>query len=209
MTRSLGEVDAMARKAARGAGYAWGLAEEAGSAVRWLEARGLDGCAALAATLQTVDQGLDGFSPDADWTSASGALCPVMTGAALSDQIADFETELSFGPVIAPILLVPVVAYMAMQRQQDMTLEAGSGRAVVNGGGLRTEGPFSTGACAVTIRAGGAGDGGALQVAELRTRSDVLPDIWDQLDHFATKTYAPATEASRLKGAGAGLTDND
>jgi len=38
---------------------------------------------------------------------------------------------------------------------------------------------------------------------------DVDPTIWAALDAFAQKTYVPATEASRLKGAGAGLTDND
>lgn len=32
---------------------------------------------------------------------------------------------------------------------------------------------------------------------------------WDQLSTLAAKTYVPATEASRLAGAGAGLTDND
>ena len=32
MNLSLNEVDAMAKKAARGAGYSWGLAEEAGKA---------------------------------------------------------------------------------------------------------------------------------------------------------------------------------
>jgi hypothetical protein len=29
------------------------------------------------------------------------------------------------------------------------------------------------------------------------------------LQHFAGKTYAPATDESRLAGAGAGLNDND
>lgn len=32
---------------------------------------------------------------------------------------------------------------------------------------------------------------------------------FDYLNRFAAKTYVPATEASRLAGAGAGLTDND
>ena len=36
MNLSLNEVEATAKKATRGAGYPWGLAEEAGKAVRWL-----------------------------------------------------------------------------------------------------------------------------------------------------------------------------
>jgi len=38
---------------------------------------------------------------------------------------------------------------------------------------------------------------------------DVDAEIWKALNAFAKKTYVPATEASRLSGAGAGLTDND
>ncbi|MGX9357101.1 hypothetical protein ACS3SW_18605 [Roseobacteraceae bacterium S113] len=50
---------------------------------------------------------------------------------------------------------------------------------------------------------------------EARSRAD-LPDrlemsdaLLDVLSRHAHETYVPATEASRLSGAGAGLTDND
>ena len=38
---SLGEISFVVFKAARGAGFAWGLAEEAGHAARWLTTQGL------------------------------------------------------------------------------------------------------------------------------------------------------------------------
>lgn len=38
---------------------------------------------------------------------------------------------------------------------------------------------------------------------------EVPNDIYHALNGLAEKTYVPATAASRLKGAGAGLTDND
>jgi len=37
----------------------------------------------------------------------------------------------------------------------------------------------------------------------------VSDQLWIQLSDLASKTYVPATEASRLSGAGAGLNDND
>ena len=43
MTFSLNEIEAIGKRAARGAGLPWGLAEEAGKAARWLTARGLPG----------------------------------------------------------------------------------------------------------------------------------------------------------------------
>ncbi len=51
MSWSLNEIEGLARKAARGSGLSWGLAEEAGKATRWLCAAGLPGADALAGLL--------------------------------------------------------------------------------------------------------------------------------------------------------------
>jgi len=37
----------------------------------------------------------------------------------------------------------------------------------------------------------------------------VPEQIVDRLNFYAAKTYVPASESSRIAGAGAGLTDND
>lgn len=41
------------------------------------------------------------------------------------------------------------------------------------------------------------------------SRGVVAPEIWQQVSNFAALTYVPETDASRLGGAGAGLSDND
>lgn len=43
----------------------------------------------------------------------------------------------------------------------------------------------------------------------LSSRADVSRDVYARLQVFAARTYAPENEASRARGAGAGLTDND
>jgi homoserine kinase type II len=40
-------------------------------------------------------------------------------------------------------------------------------------------------------------------------RAEVHDEVWQQLENLEFKTYAPESESSRLKGAGAGVTDND
>ena len=55
MSFALIEVEATAKKAARGAGHSWGMAEEAARAARWLCAHGIDGVAGLARALARVD----------------------------------------------------------------------------------------------------------------------------------------------------------
>ena len=44
MTWSLNELEAEVKKAIKGAGLSWGLAEEGSKAVRWLAAHGADRC---------------------------------------------------------------------------------------------------------------------------------------------------------------------
>ena len=55
MTFSLNEIEAMAKGAARGAGFDWGIAEETGKSVRWLAARGLPGPELLIKTLKRTE----------------------------------------------------------------------------------------------------------------------------------------------------------
>lgn len=40
-------------------------------------------------------------------------------------------------------------------------------------------------------------------------RLEIADMLWNALNNFAAQTYVPETDASRMGGAGAGLTDND
>jgi len=205
MSFSLNEVEVTAKKAARGAGYSWGLAEEAGKATRWLCAQGLDGCASLAALLQEPRHASPQLKPGI-W-SASGVLCPLVTGAALSD----FTAQLTEGPirivdVAHPQLLLPFAAGAARQTGTVLTLTCEDLVAHTDGAGVDlTHIPSPPGTSDVTVSMGGAMAG----FLPKQTRATPDPAIWDVLIAFAARTYAPATDASRRLGAGAGLSDND
>ena len=58
----------------------------------------------------------------------------------------------------------------------------------------------------VRIDTGTAGLGETFQKS---SRAQISKECYRALERLAEKTYAPATEASRLSGAGAGLNDND
>jgi hypothetical protein len=192
VTWSLGEVEAMARKAARGAGYAWGVADEAGHAVRWLEARQAGGITDLADLLVEVSNETPAdFTPKsvADWTCNTNHLCPVMTGLVFADTAELREAEVTrLNSVMAPKLMLPFLGHVAAIQGQPLSVVAGAGRAIVRDGDLDMSGDWT---------------------AAMETRVDPDPSAWKILTRMASRTYAPATEASRLKGAGAGLTDND
>ena len=205
MSFSLNEVEATAKKAARGAGYSWGLAEEAGKATRWLCAQGLEGCGALAALLQEPRHETP-TRKGAVW-SGPGALCPLITGAALSD----FAADLANGPirlveVAQPQLLLPFAAGAARHLGAALTLSCDTLTARTDGAGVDLANiPAPPGTSDVTVSVGGA----MASTLPNHTRAAPDPAIWAILTGFAARTYAPATDASRRLGAGAGLSDND
>ena len=211
MSFALNEVEAMARKATRGAGYSWGMAEEAGKATRWLCAQGIDGCSSSARLLAITDHvektTMAPAASDGVWRAPLGQLCPLMAGAALSDfAYLLVRGEISMENVACPSLLLPFVATTARQQKTTLALDmddvliVSDGRDVCIG---KVAVPQQ--ATRVSVRRGGA----LGQAVRPHSRATPDPAIWDQLNSFAGRIYAPSTEESRLLGAGAGLSDND
>lgn len=216
MTYALNEIEALAKRAGRGAGLSWGLAEEASKAARWLCANGIDGAWVLSALLVELDGRPERFespkpptaseiAPDDD---TSSLLCPLRTGTI----VADFAWKLEAGPfafrnLAFPVLVVPFMAVAALHLGRSVSLESVAGAATTDGVrlSLSGDGLLQSSIADVVVRADG------VLGPSLPTRSRVLPDsnALQTLGAFAHRTYAPATEESRRAGAGAGLSDND
>ena len=201
----------MAKKAARGAGYAWGLAEEAGKAVRWLESHSLPGAAALVGHLNIGN--IDGppMSLQGDWASETGVLCPLTSGAALND-CADWlggGRILRMENVDSPMLVLPFAAWAALHIKSPVSVSWEDTHATTDGYRLQIDvtgsDPLRSTPKVLTCQQAEAAD----QMQPPALRGDINRDTWQVLGTFAHRTYAPASEESRLLGAGAGVTDND
>jgi len=212
---SLNEVEAMGRRAARGAGLNWGHAEEAGKAARWIAAHGLPG-AELLAELLSRNEGLSHHdvapaATDGIWQAPGGRLCPLITGAALSDRAGEIASGHAFelGATSFPLLLVPYAAAIARATGTAVELTWEGARLVVTPkGGLAAEGDGVAARDAERMTCRGANSPSAAAPAGI-AHPDVDGSAWQRLVAFAQITYAQATESSRLAGAGAGITDND
>jgi len=215
MNWSLNELEALARKAARGAGYGWGLAEEAGKATRWLSAVGLSGPEALLGLLNSVERArptiLAEYTPtirNRVCFSQSGILCPLLTGAALCDgALYDGAPEdLSFNGVLAPLMLLPFVA----ETFGDVSVRWAKLHISVQQGVVSFWGPASDLLCpsstVIVLTAPYTESGSNLST---QRRATLNKTTYSNLTAYAHRTFAPATEASRQAGAGADLSDND
>ncbi len=216
---SLNEVEFYSRRAARGAGMPWGLAEEAGKASRWLAERGLPGVELLAPLLEANDgRPYSSMAPakvNGQWHAADGYLCPVCTGAALSDRINLLSPgkEISLVELAYPLLLAPFLDGSRRQADAGYELRWPRVRVLVFANGLEMECEKESAhlsehvdvvmVSAVTHR-------NASPSYRPRTAGVEIPRrVWRVMETFAKRTYVPATEESRARGAGAGRTDND
>ncbi len=209
MTLSFNEVEATAKKAAKGAGYAWGLAEEAAKATRWLCKYQLDGVGALAGLLKQVDDAkvsdrAPRFTSNV-WSASEGLLCPLVAGSVVSDRAQFLTQDMRFAKLAQPIFVLPFAASMARQTKQTVTVSWEGAEAVTDGTHVCFSGEAVPFAQFAAVRLGGAMD----VARRMASRTTPNPEDWEMINAFAHRTYAPATEESRLKGAGAGTSDND
>lgn len=216
MSHSLNEIEAMSKRAARGAGLSWGMAEEAAKGTRWLSAFGLSGSGLLADLLDLNDQvPFEEVSPvslTSDmWRAPSDRMSPLIAGASLSDCAVRLQERgaIDMAEVSFPLLAVPFAGGAALRLGVVVAVEWDGARLATDGHELCVQGSKDAlearHATKVTFTAPAEMTGRSEPVM----RADVTPQNWARLSAFAHRTFAPATEESRLLGAGAGLSDND
>jgi hypothetical protein len=210
MIVSLNEIETTVLKAARGAGMAWGLAEEAAQAARWLAARGLSFEAPLVFLLESEawrsEIGFDGraLRPRVaqDW------LCPIRAGAFLSDT--GDKLPLRLERVLCPLLLAPFAA-RGMGRA-----ELSWDRVTLRFDGGRLASPsqwrsmlYVERVDTAELRPASASDASVGFLGPREGGMTIEDAAWSRLQSFEARVYVPASLESRLSGAGAALSDND
>ncbi len=215
MTHSLNEIEALSKRAARGSGLSWGLAEEAAKGTRWLAAFGLPGPELLADLLELNDRRAEiDVSPialEGVWKAPAGRMSPIIAGASLSDCAERLLAigEIRLQDVSYPLLLVPFLAGAALRLQQPVSVAWNGVELSTDGRQLCVQGDNTALATELASVATVSAPARMTGPKEPNMRGQVPPDCWARLNAFAQRTFAPATEESRLRGAGAGQSDND
>jgi hypothetical protein len=221
MIPSLNEIETMVWKAARGAGLAWGLAEEMGQAARWLADRGFDWAEPLVAALTEAERRGGRLPPpflsdDDAWEPALGEAeaSPILCGPLVTDIASDLGTArpLVFRGVAQPLLMLPFAAGAATELGSSLTLRIDDTVFYLVGNG--TEGPATfpnaPSAERVVLSMEDRPPGEPLASFNAGAPRRPIPaELLAQLEAWVHRTYVPASAGSRLAGAGAGLTDND
>lgn len=192
----------MSKGAARGAGLSWGYAEEVSFATVWLSKNGFDASKDLISLLENdmiyAPENID----DNIWANKSGDLDPIRSGAALLDL--NISRSITLENVFLPCFLIPFVA----QLPKPISIEANNFSALSINGMMKVnyeDLPLRF----KVLKLSETSDKASLAQNQISKRCELADDVWNQLEEFTYRTYAPATEESRELGAGAGLSDND
>ena len=206
---SLAEIEALSRKAARGGGLDWGLADEAGKAARWLASVGLPGPQVLSQLLKRNDgkffEALCPIETTGLWQARSGELCPLIAGASLVDRAEQMSTlqGIHLGKIALPMLILPFVARAAGRTGSDIEVSWPGVRIVCRSASIDIEAEKDALGVdlvdSVIVRA--AQFAGDYRVVTSNESRAVDTESWAALTRLAHRTLVPASEASR---AGAG-----
>ena len=192
----------MSKGAARGSGLSWGQAEEVSFATVWLSKNGFDVSNDLIDLLES-DIIYPPNNIDKDiWENKSGDLDPIKSGVALLDL--NINKTIVLRNVFLPYFLIPFVA----QLSQSMLIKANNFSAMLIDGRVKTN-VKDLPSRSEEVKLSAISDKIELKYSQVPNRCKVADDVWNRLEELTYLTYAPATEESRVLGAGAGLSDND
>jgi hypothetical protein len=208
---SLGEIETQCRKAARGVGLSWGLANEVGLVARHLMECNLPGPEAVLRSLKWIDaKGCDykieGVLSIEKINSPTNGL---FLGLFFLDRVRDvIGKEICISQkIVGPLALVGFLLrlkkekYWFLVEWSDCMIKLEKDGLMVSGKNLNPKFVQN-----ITIKI----FIGEVQPASLGLPKTRLPvQHWDVLTEMANRTNVPATEKSRLLGAGAGLNENE
>ena len=201
MNWSIGEAKSLSIKAARGIGFQWGLAEEAGSAVAKLEKNGLPGIECLAQYLTDIE---NQNNEKANY-KLDEILCPIKMGSIVSDtQNIDFIDKKI---IYQPLLITPFLDNTSINKGQVFVYNNCVFK-ILNHHIINNDNNediiLKHAYCNIEIN--------TLNYNKIIFKSRVKKNnarFIKTLEKFAFRTYAPSTEESRAKGAGSNLDDNE
>ncbi len=174
--------------------------------------------------LQATHSDLNSYVPelkDRQCDNQSKQLCPIYCGAVINDQghLLIQDKTLTFHSMVYPLLAIPQAARISEAFAMPIGISFGDANLICTRESITLNGDvdWSIKKCDIVCEKHDidsdsnilASNNKAKQLFPSPLSREVAADVIKVLESFAHKTYAPATEESRLAGAGAGLSDND
>jgi len=200
--QSLSEIDTTSKRASKAAGFSWGIAEEIGKAIRSLELFGLPGVINLNLYLKKIKKNHPKKINKIGKENKNKEACPIYCGVAFLDQCKQLETLeiIKFYNVNYPLLILPFISKASEILGKKILIQFNNTSFLAN---------FNKSILSKNIDKQISPLANEINIEFLENKNSFSVQDWKELYKLSEETFVEESESLKLKGAGAGLTDND
>ena len=202
--KSLSEIETTSKRASRGVGFSWGIAEEVGKCIRLLELFGLPGIKNLNEYYQKKDkENFDNIKLINQKNSSNkNSLCPISLGISCLDQIRKIENynECSFKNVAYPLLLLPFLSRSSEIIGKKILVVLDKYEFLLN---------FNTNISSNSLENDFPPKAKIVKISFLDNKDSFTDYDWKNLYKLSENTFVEESDSLKKGAAGAGLNDND
>ena len=202
--KSLSEIDTTSKRAAKGAGFSWGVSEEIGKNMRLLELFGLSGIKNLNKYLK--DYKKKQFQKIALISEINetkkNPFCPIILGTNFIDQVNLFDKKnnIKIINVAFPILFLPFVSRASEVIGKRIFLKIDEKEFLLN----LNQSIYSNYLKNEILE-----NCNLVSINFIENNNSFNENEWKELYKLSEDTFVEETESLKIGAAGAGLTDND
>ena len=201
--RSLSEIDTIVKRASKGVGYSWGIAEEVGKNIKLLETYGLSGLKNLNDYFNSLKskkfQHLTHISTE---NHSKIPYCPIIAGTSFLDQIDELKdlVNIKIENMSYPILFLPFLSRASEIIGKKISLKIDEKIFLLN----FNKNIYSNYFANEILK-----HADLIQISFIKNSNTFDQNEWDNLYKLSTNTFVDETDELKKSAAGAGLTDND
>jgi len=202
--KSLSEIDTTSKRAAKGAGFSWGISEEIGKNMRLLELFGLSGIKNLNKYLKDYKKKqFQKITLISDTNEANEyPFCPIILGTNFIDQVnlLDKKKIIKIINVAFPILFLPFVSRASEVIGKRIFLKIDEKEFLLN----LNQSIYSNYLKNEILE-----KCNSISINFIENNNSFNENEWKELYKLSEDTFVEETESLKIGAAGAGLTDND
>ena len=202
--KTLSEIDTTSKRAAKGAGFSWGIAEEVGKNMRLLELFGLPGIKNLNQFLKDYkEKKFQKVTLISDTNNTNKyPFCPIILGTNFIDQVnlLDKKTNIQISNVAFPLLFLPFVSRASEMIGKRIFLKIEEKEFLLN----LNQSIYSNYLKNEILKVCN-----TINISFIENSNSFNENEWKELYKLSEDTFVEETESLKISGAGAGLTDND
>ena len=202
--KSLSEIETTSKRAAKAAGFSWGIAEEVGKCIRLIELFGFAGIKNLNEyfKLRSSKKFKSLNSINYNNNSNNSSYCPIILGVSFLDQIKTIEklNKITFNTISYPLLILPFLSRSSEIIGKKIHLKFDKNEFLLN---------FNVSISSNLINLDSSIRNSHVEISFLENKNNFSDKDWKNLYKLSEETFVDETESLKETAAGAGLTDND